>query len=162
MLEYNRMAAVRYARKWALSRNPEYYDFSALGGDCTNFASQCIFAGARIMNYTPVFGWFYISLNDRAPAWTGVNELFKFLTAHTGAGPIGREVRLSDIAEGDIVQVKFKGGDTFAHSPVVVDRGMGTPDTVLIAAHTNDALDRPLASYAYAELRPIHILGVNG
>ena len=30
---YNREAAVSYAKMWALSRNPAYYDFSALGGD---------------------------------------------------------------------------------------------------------------------------------
>ena len=42
---YDRDAAVAYARRWALSRNPLYYDFEDIGGDCTNFASQYIFAG---------------------------------------------------------------------------------------------------------------------
>ena len=41
---YNREEAVSYARKWALGRNPAYFDFQKLGGDCTNFASQCIYA----------------------------------------------------------------------------------------------------------------------
>ena len=50
LLSYDREAAVAYARRFALSRNPAYYDFSDLGGDCTNFASQCIYAGAGIMN----------------------------------------------------------------------------------------------------------------
>lgn len=59
MLPYQRVAAVAYARKWALGRNPVYYDFQNIGGDCTNFASQCIFAGAQVMNWTPVFGWYY-------------------------------------------------------------------------------------------------------
>ena len=58
LLSYDREAAVAYARRFALSRNPAYYDFSDLGGDCTNFASQCIYAGAGIMNYTPTFGWY--------------------------------------------------------------------------------------------------------
>ena len=71
-LNYNRQAAVSYARKWAFRRNPNYYDFENLGGDCTNFASQCIYAGAGVMNYTPVFGWFYKSANDRTASWTGV------------------------------------------------------------------------------------------
>ena len=56
--EYNRNAAYEYARKWAFKRNPAYYDFSEIGGDCTNFASQCIYAGAGVMNYTPTFGFF--------------------------------------------------------------------------------------------------------
>ena len=55
--EYDRRAAVAYARKWAFTRNPEYYDFNGIGGDCTNFASQCVFAGAGFMNRTPTFGW---------------------------------------------------------------------------------------------------------
>ena len=28
------------------SRNPAYLDFHGLGGDCTNFVSQCLYAGA--------------------------------------------------------------------------------------------------------------------
>ncbi|MBQ2742544.1 MAG: amidase domain-containing protein, partial [Oscillospiraceae bacterium] len=36
-LEYNRLYAVRYARRWAFRRNPAYYNFDEIGGDCTNF-----------------------------------------------------------------------------------------------------------------------------
>lgn len=42
---YNRGKAVAYALEWAMSRNPAYLDFEELGGDCTNFASQCLLAG---------------------------------------------------------------------------------------------------------------------
>ena len=38
--EYNREAAVSYARRWALGRNPAYMDYELWGGDCTNFISQ--------------------------------------------------------------------------------------------------------------------------
>ena len=34
-IPYNRTAAVEYANRWAYFRNPEFYDFSAIGGDCT-------------------------------------------------------------------------------------------------------------------------------
>lgn len=160
MKPYNRAAAAAYARKWAFSRNPAFFDFSELGGDCTNFASQCIYAGSGVMNYTPTFGWYYISLNDRAPAWTGVNELYRFLVNNTGAGPFGTVVSLSDIMLGDIVQIRFRDAQTFGHSPVVVNPGNGTPSTVLVAAHSNDAYNRPLSTYAYEELRPIHVIAV--
>ena len=33
---YDRAHAVAYARRWALSRNPLFYDFTGIGGDCTN------------------------------------------------------------------------------------------------------------------------------
>ena len=158
---YNREAAAAYAKKWEYRRNPAYYDFSEIGGNCTNFASQCIYAGAGIMNYTPTYGWYYISLNNRAPSWTGVNELYRFLVNNTGPGPQGRIVPLSQIENGDIVQIRFVRRNTFGHSPVVVDRGNGTPDTILVAANSNDSDCRQLSTYNYEELRPIHIYNVN-
>ena len=50
---YDREAAVLYAHQWAYGRNPLFYDYEHLGGDCTNFASQCIYAGSGVMNFTP-------------------------------------------------------------------------------------------------------------
>ena len=48
---YDRISAINYAHKWALSRNPRYYNFDAVGGDCTSFISQFLFAGSQKMNY---------------------------------------------------------------------------------------------------------------
>ena len=58
--EYDRTAVVEYAKKWAFSRNPKYYNFDSVGGDCTSFASQCIYAGSKKMNYKKDLGWYYI------------------------------------------------------------------------------------------------------
>lgn len=157
---YNREKAVAYAKEWAYRRNPKYYNFQNIGGDCTNFASQVLYAGSGIMNYTPTFGWYYINVNDRAPAWTGVNELYRFLTTNKGAGPQGRVVGLSEIQDGDVIQLRFEEGERFDHSPVVVDRGEGTADTILLAAHSRDVDCRPLSTYIYYEMRPIHIYNV--
>ena len=76
---YDRRAAVLYAHRWAYGRNPAFYDYEHLGGDCTNFASQCIYAGSGVMNFTPTFGWYYIDPDQKAPAWTGVPYLYNFL-----------------------------------------------------------------------------------
>ena len=160
-MPYNRDAAVEYANTWAYARNPAYFDFSDIGGNCTNFASQCIYAGSGVMNYTPVYGWFYISANNKAPAWTGVNELFRFLTTNRGSGPQGEVVTLNEIEPGDVIQLRFTDAPRFDHTPVVTDIGDRTPDTILIAANSNDARCRPLSSYNYKELRPIHIYNVN-
>ncbi len=156
MGNYDRAAAVQYARKWAYGRNPAYYDFSRIGGDCTNFASQCIFAGAGVMNFTPVTGWFYRSANDRTASWTGVEYLYRFLTENSGAGPYAEEVPLSELEIGDIVQLGRATGD-FYHSPVVVgiDRG-----EIFVAAHSYDAYGKRLSSYVFERARGIHILGV--
>ena len=158
--DYDRQAAVQYAHRWAYGRNPAYYDYENLGGDCTNFASQCVFAGSRIMNFTPTFGWYYIDANQKAPAWTGVQYLWNFLTRKTfSVGPVGEPCRIADLRPGDIVQLSFKG-QTFHHSPVVVSVGASaTLDNVLIAAHSYDALDRPLSTYEFRDIRFLHITG---
>lgn len=157
---YNRQKAVEYANKWAYGRNPKFFDFSDIGGDCTNFASQCIFAGSGIMNYTPIYGWYYITANNRTPSWTGVNELYRFLVNNKSSGPQGRVVSLDKIDNGDIIQLKFNPGTRFDHSPVVIDVGERTPQTIKLAAHTIDSNCRPLSSYSYIEARPIHIFNV--
>ena len=77
---YIRENAVTYARKYAFSQNPLFSSFAGIGGNCTNFVSQAIYAGSCEMNYTPTFGWYYISLNERSPSWTGVDYFFNFIT----------------------------------------------------------------------------------
>jgi len=154
---YDRLKAFDYARRWAFSRNPAYYDFQNIGGDCTNFASQVIYAGCGVMNYTPIFGWYYTSVNDRTPSWTGVNQLYDFLINNIEEGPRGELIPLSEVEVGDIIQLNFDGDGQFDHTPVVVERGEGTPDTVLVAAHTNDAFNRPLSTYNYSDFRAIKI-----
>lgn len=154
--EYNREAAAAYAREWAFKRNPRFYDFSSLGGDCTNFASQCIYAGAKIMNYIPVYGWFYKNLNDRTASWTGVEYLYNFLVNNDGAGPFAEETELENLQIGDIVQLGRANGD-FYHSPVVVRVSRGQ---IYVAAHTYDVYNKPLNSYNFAVARGIHIIGV--
>ena len=65
---YDRENAVLYARRWALERNPLFSDYTGIGGDCTNFASQCLYAGTGIMNYTPTYGWYYKDANNKSPS----------------------------------------------------------------------------------------------
>lgn len=152
---YDRARAAAYAQKWAFGRNPDYYSFDNIGGDCTNFASQCIFAGCGVMNYSPLFGWFYRSVNNRTPSWTGVEFLYKFLVNNDGIGPFATAVELSEIRLGDIVQLGDADGN-FYHSPVVVGVTRGK---ILVAAHSFDTFGKDLASYNAAQLRPMHILG---
>ncbi|MBQ7875912.1 MAG: amidase domain-containing protein [Clostridia bacterium] len=151
-IPYNRAAAANYARRWALGRNSAYYDFSRLGGDCTNFASQCIYAGSMVMNFTRVLGWYYLSLSDRSPAWSGVEYLYNFLVGNKSVGPYGYEVAWDEAQIGDIVQLGRQNGD-FYHSPVIT----ALKPVMLVAAHSDDALDRPLSSYNYEKARFIHI-----
>ncbi len=162
-IPYDRDRAVAYAKRWALSRNPLFYDFTDQGGNCTNFVSQCLYVGCGVMDYTPTFGWYYISADDRAPAWTGVDELYRFLTGaggftqrKSGEGPYGVDAREAMAIEpGDVVQLANGNGD-FYHSLLIT--GFSDSD-LLVAGQSNDALDRPLSTYDFASLRILHIAG---
>lgn len=157
---YDRRAAVRYAHRWAFGRNPRFYDYEEIGGDCTNFASQCLFAGGSLMNFVPDFGWYYISANQKSPSWTGVEYLYDFLTRKVlSIGPVGEECGLEELRPGDLLQLSFTG-EGYQHTPVVVAVGRpAMPANILVAAHSYDADNRPLSTYNYQKLRGIHITG---
>lgn len=159
--EYDRSRAVGYAHQWAYARNPAYYNYDKIGGDCTNFASQCIFAGSGVMNYGAAVGWYYISANKKAPSWTGVQFLRNFLvTNDEGPGPSAKEASMSDMMPGDIIQLSFNG-NSFQHSLVVVAVGdVPSAGNILIATHTDDSDNRALNTYNYAKIRFLHILSV--
>lgn len=159
-MPYDRVKAVAYAHEWAFARNPRYGDFSKMGGDCTNFISQCIHAGDASMNFTPNTGWFYRSMSSRAPAWSGVEQLFRFLTANQGKGPYAIRAHASEMHPGDVVQLSFNGGLSFGHSLFIIETG-DPPDNgnILIATHTYDSDFRPLDSWQNVLYRYLHILG---
>ena len=156
-MAYNREKAVEYAHRWAFDRNPAYYNFTGIGGDCTNFVSQCIHAGGAKMNFTKDYGWYYISPNNRAPAWTGVEFFYRFLMTNKGVGPFGRLVTMEELEPGDVIQLS-NSGIVFTHTLLVVETGyFNTPDDILIAAHTYYSDYRPLSTYAVADIRFIKI-----
>ena len=154
--EYQRDRAVEYARKYALVRNPLFYTFEGIGGNCTNFVSQCVLAGSCVMNFKPVFGWFYLSPARRAPAWTGVEFFYNFVTSNIDVGPFGREVPPIDAQIGDVIQLRNSEGDYY-HTLIISEI---TENDFLVCANSIDSLDRPLSSYEYESMRVIHIDGV--
>jgi len=151
---YNRNAAVAYAARWATGRNPAYYDYSAIGGDCTNFASQTLYAGSGIMDYTPEIGWYYIDANNKAPAWTGVEFLFRYLTEDVAArpGPVAEVTGPEAMQPGDLIQLSFDG-NRFSHTLVV----MISDPVIFVSAHSEDQFLRRLDSYSYNKIRYLHI-----
>ena len=160
---YNRARAVQYAKEWALRRNPLFIDFTGIGGNCTNFVSQAILAGSCTMNYTPDFGWYYISPTDRAPAWSSGEFFYDFLTGRAdfseqngGVGPFATEVADSFAEVGDVVQYANEAGDWY-HT-VIITGVEG--NEFLVSAQSNDALDRPITSYNFTKARFLHIEGV--
>ena len=154
--KYNRIEAVRYAKRWALSANPNYYHFEGIGGDCTNYISQCLYAGGAVMNYNKQNGWYYISSYSRAPSWTSVIALANFLLNNKGVGPFAHVEKIENLEVGDIIQLR-QNPTHFNHT-VIITQIQG--NQIYVCAHSNDALNKPLSSYYYVELRGIKIDGV--
>lgn len=156
MKEYIRRTAIQYAKKWAYSRNPQYYPFDKIGGDCTNFVSQCLYAGCKVMNYTPTFGWYYINSTRRSPSWTGVQYLYDFLVNNTGPGPCAKEVNRNEIEIADIIQLG--NHEKYYHSLIITDI---KDNNILVSAHDFDTYMKSLNLYTYEKIRFLHILGIN-
>ena len=153
---YNRNAVYEYAKKWAYSRNPKYYNYDPVGGDCTNFASQCIFAGYNEMNYNKDNGWYYINGNNKSPSWTGVEFLYNFLITNKGTGPSGIKTTIDKLDIGDIIQLNFDAS-RFSHSLVVIQNAK-TLDKTLVATHTFDTFGKKVSDYNYYNYRCVHIV----
>lgn len=153
---YEREKALLYAERYAFSQNPVFGNFRGIGGNCTNFVSQCVYAGSCKMNYTATFGWYYITLDDRAPAWTGVEYFYNFMIGNEGVGPFGKEALRDECEVGDVIQLG-RIADGYYHTLLIVGF---EDDDILVAAQTDDAFRRPLSTYNYDMARFIKILGV--
>lgn len=151
-MRYQREKAIQYALKWALDRNPNYYNYDKIGGDCTNFVSQCLYAGISEMNYQRN-GWYYRNANLKSPSWTGVEFLYQFLIQNKKEGPKGKEIGQSEIKEGDVIQLSFDG-KIYGHTLIVTEIRQ---EKILVSAHTIDAKNRELSTYNFKKIRYIQI-----
>lgn len=156
--EYNRNAVVGYAQKYALKRNNDFFDYTNLGGNCTNYVSQCIYSGAPKMNIS-ANGWYYFSVHDTSVSWANVDPLYNFLTSNKGVGPYGKECELKECMVGDIIQLKFYGKNRFSHALVITQIKGFSPEGIIVCANTRDIKNVPLSFYVYEKFRVIHILG---
>lgn len=155
-VSYNREKAVEYAKKWYNSRNNAYYNFDGLGGDCTNFASQCVFAGSGVMNYRRDTGWYYNSPNDRGAAWSGAPYFISFLLNNKAEGPFGESAEITELEKGDLIFLN--NSFEFYHTLIVTGFSYGEP---LVCAHTDDAYMRNINTYSYYSASGVHIIGAN-
>lgn len=159
-IKYDRLKAVEYAKKWAFSRNPRYYNFDMVGGDCTSFVSQCIYEGSKVMNDTKDLGWYYIDGNHKSPSWSGVEFLYQFLISNKGIGPHASIGILGKLDVGDVIQLSFDG-QSFVHSTIIVDiTNESNLSGIKIASHTYDSFNKSIIEYDFQKIRLIHIDGV--
>lgn len=102
------------------------------------------------MNYL-LDGWYYVGINRRAPAWTGVNEFWNFGVKNDGVGLKIRECNASDAEVCDVVQLS--NGVKFYHTVIITSIAGEGLNGIRVAAHDNAAFDKPLLSYGAMALR---------
>jgi hypothetical protein len=134
---YDRKRAAAYADRWWEAGNPAYLEFAV---DCSNYVSQCLFAGGAPMNYTNKrgSGWWYRGQSGKQELWSyswAVADSLRRFLASSGSGLKATQVHSpQELAEGDIISYSWLGNGHYGHSTVVaaID-GQGMP---LVNAHT--------------------------
>ena len=171
--EYNREAAVKYAEKWWNERNyTGNLAYDVFGGNCQNFASQCIHAGGMDMDHSGYIQhqWKFYDrkINERwMPAgrsysWTGVDAFYSYAQYNTDGMLCRTDLKLKYAEKGDVIQVGAY--HRWRHSLVVTDTLQdenGKMSDIVVASNTADRWNYPLSAYIYTYPRLIHIIGSN-
>lgn len=146
---YDRVRALRYSELWWSGFNPVY---PKLDEDCTNFISQCLFAGNVPMTHTQsrAEGWWYRFTEGKKAenwsySWTTSHALYLHLTNHLGATRVSSA---RDLKVGDLVFYDWGGQGTFHHTAFVAD--FDNRGDALVNAHTDPSWHR---HYLYLDSR---------
>lgn len=153
---YDREAARLYADRHWNDPNPEYLSFDV---DCTNYVSQCLYAGGAPMNYTGnrVSGWWYRGrLGGRelwSFSWSVAHAMQVYLQTRRSEGLRAETVHApQELTVGDVICYDFDGDGKFEHTTIVTGAdGAGMP---LVNAHTTNSRNRYWDykdSYAWTE-----------
>ena len=161
---YNRENAVAYADKycglaWGCGNdrkyNPAYKNYTGLGGDCTNFASQ-VLGDPEAGNLSMTHTWRYNPYGHAAgasAAWAQASSLLSFLLASGRAQRIARgtysdliavseaypQGAIAALDRGDLIAYEQNG--KIAHFAVVVGADSGS--YLLVNSHTADRYHVP-------------------
>ncbi|WP_100488979.1 amidase domain-containing protein [Sporolactobacillus pectinivorans] len=141
---YDRLNAVRYAELWWNRRNPV---FPKVENDCTNFISQCLFAGHIPMWGQPVRGrgWWYERTNWSF-SWAVANNLRWYLSRHGNVIGAVEVDSAEKLVPGDVICYDFEGDGHWNHNTMVT--ALDPSGWPLVNAHTYDARSR---SWSYTD-----------
>ncbi|HBZ83659.1 MULTISPECIES: amidase domain-containing protein [Brevibacillus] len=162
---YQPEKAVAYAERYWNTTNPAYPRFT---DDCTNFISQCLYAGGipMLMSKEKGKGWWIRTGKsaDWSYSWTVAHSLYLLLKS---GGPPMRAVAkpsAADLVPGDIICYDFNGDGRFQHNTIVVAKDAN--QMPLVNAHTTDSRMRywayedstaytPQMRYAFFHIRGV-------
>jgi hypothetical protein len=141
---YDRMKVQGYANIWWNSHNPLYLFFE--NDDCTNFVSQCLFAGNAPMNYTGKreLGWWYQGKSGKEELWSFSWAVADSLRWYLSSNSHGWHAFSVDLPEqlriGDVISYDWDGKGRYQHSAIVTEiDAEGMP---LVSAHTTNSKNR--------------------
>jgi hypothetical protein len=143
---------------FALNRNPEFRDYSgaAGNGDCTNFVSQCLYAGGWTFLQPPVISpnptewWFDARWRENSRTWSSASWFTDFLE---------RSNRVTSCTLGELVPGDIIGHDDSTHGGhyMFATGILSNPPlhNLLLSYHTTDRLD-----FSFSDV--MVLLGVEG
>ncbi|MFD0961318.1 amidase domain-containing protein [Paenibacillus chungangensis] len=122
-IRYRRDLAAAYADRWWNEGNPAFELFEV---NCTNYVSQCIFAGNAPMNYTGrrESGWWYKGRMKGGEwwsySWAVSHALTNYLAAPRKTGLRAIETESArELQLGDVIVYDWNGDNRFQHSTIV-------------------------------------------
>lgn len=105
---YNREKAKNYALEYVLSPNPKYTNYETMGGNCTNFTSQCLYAGGIVQDKVGNYTWYYTS-KSKSASWKSANSFRTYYKNNIGSATVkGLNAKTCFLAKtrlGDLVQI---------------------------------------------------------
>ncbi|WP_199622370.1 amidase domain-containing protein [Paenibacillus alkalitolerans] len=152
---YDRDAAKAYADRHWNDPSPNFITFDV---DCTNYVSQCLYAGGAPMNYTDrrETGWWYKGKSGGKElwsySWSVAHALFWYLMNNRSGLRAELVTTPQELKVGDVIIYDFDGDGKFQHSTIVTGAdGTGMP---LVNARTSNSKARYWDyqdSYAWTE-----------
>ena len=173
---YDRTSAANYSLTYTTSTgvntrsyyNDNFFNFASLGGDCMNFASQCMYAGfggsddkAAIDSYAYPMeqagsSWYTNSSGNKSPSWAGTLSFLNYANAANGIVPSQDNIlfnvyftNASDLKDiynwqnrllGSVLLVNNDG-----HAMVISKVTGSSTSQIFVSAHTNDVKLVPLS-----------------
>lgn len=143
---FNITEACNYAETFALKSNPNYKSFEDIGGDCTNFVSQILYAGG----VKQTKAW-----SPYTNPWINAEDLYLYLTTHKLADKLSTETSLT---KGCLIQFYTPQIGRFFHNGFITYE---LPNNdYLYCCHSYNKLNYPLSETfpnRYPTLRALKI-----
>ena len=167
---YNRKEALAYAKKYVKDKNKNWDDYSDIGGNCQNYASQVLYAGKIPMDTIGTSQWKYYGseLNEgnsktgRSSSWTAAPYFYDYAKNNSGYGLCAKaDVNPYYAKAGDIGQVGYD--EKYIHSVVIVGNIKNDNKILdlLLNSNSGNLENYPLSAYVYPYKRIIKIFGWN-